>query len=73
MDIADAAYTTEMHTREAALAEARFALHHDAPGPDWHNGVPCCRECGAAIPQRRLKAMPGTGLCVDCAEEPQAV
>ena len=25
--------------------------------------------CGEKIPERRLKLLPGTGLCVDCASE----
>jgi phage/conjugal plasmid C-4 type zinc finger TraR family protein len=71
MDIVDAAYETEIHALEAALADARFALNDYAPGPDWYEGLPLCRECGTEIPKRRLEAVPGTGLCVDCAEERQ--
>lgn len=38
------------------------------PGPEVVDGVPCCRNCGEPIPLRRLAALPGVGLCVDCAE-----
>ena len=34
-----------------------------------------CAECGARIPQKRLRALPGTRLCVACqsaAEEGRA-
>ena len=67
MDIADAAYDTETQALEAALADARQALFSADPGPDWFKGKPYCRECGDMIPDRRLAAVPGTGLCVDCA------
>ena len=29
----------------------------------------CCRECGEPIPQKRLEALPGVGLCRACQEE----
>ena len=28
-----------------------------------------CTECGATIPEQRLRALPYTDLCVSCAEE----
>ena len=53
--------------REAALSRARAAM--DQGGPDWIDGVACCRECGEPIPQKRLEALPGVGLCRACQEE----
>ena len=41
----------------------------DQGGPDWIDGVACCRECGEPIPQKRLEALPGVGLCRACQEE----
>jgi hypothetical protein len=28
-----------------------------------------CRICGAAIPERRLQAMPETRVCIECSRE----
>ncbi|HUJ62368.1 MAG TPA: TraR/DksA C4-type zinc finger protein [Kofleriaceae bacterium] len=28
-----------------------------------------CEVCGAAIPPARVKAIPGTWLCIECSEE----
>jgi DksA/TraR C4-type zinc finger protein len=28
-----------------------------------------CERCDAEIPQARVKAMPGTWLCIECSEE----
>ena len=30
----------------------------DRGGPEWINGVACCRECGDPIPAKRLEALP---------------
>lgn len=32
----------------------------------------CCRICGEIIPPKRLAAVPGTSLCLECAEERDA-
>lgn len=65
-DLLDAATDTERRHREAALSCA--LLRPDpGPGPDWIDGRPCCRECGEEIPAARLAAVPGVGLCVECA------
>ena len=37
--------------------------------PEWIDGIPHCRICGEPIPQRRIDALPGVGICVDCARE----
>ena len=37
-------------------------------GPDWIDGVAHCWECGDVIPEARLAAVPGVGLCVACAD-----
>ncbi|MBQ9407104.1 MAG: TraR/DksA family transcriptional regulator [Desulfovibrio sp.] len=67
MDVFDQATELERLDRESALIRARSFLDHD--GPEWINGVACCRECGEPIPQKRLDALPGVGLCRTCQEE----
>ena len=48
MDVFDQATELERLDREAALSRARAAM--DQGGPDWIDGVACCRECGEPIP-----------------------
>ena len=67
MDVFDQATELERLDREAALSRARAAM--DQGGPDWIDGVACCRECGEPIPQKRLEALPGVGLSRACQEE----
>lgn len=67
MDIFDQASELERLDRESALIRARAGM--DKGGPEWINGVACCRECGDPIPARRLEALPGVGLCLACQEE----
>ena len=67
MDVFDQATELERLDRESALLRARAAV--DRGGPEWINGVACCRECGEVIPEARVKALPGCGLCRECAEE----
>ena len=38
-------------------------------GPLWINGVPLCRECNEPISLERIKILPHTSLCINCAEE----
>jgi RNA polymerase-binding transcription factor DksA len=47
-----------------AITEARQRLREGTYG--------LCRECGAAIPRRRLEAMPTAVLCVPCQEKREA-
>ena len=54
MDIFDQAQELERLARETALQR---------------DGQACCRECGEPIPQKRLEALPGVGLCRACQEE----
>jgi phage/conjugal plasmid C-4 type zinc finger TraR family protein len=45
---------------------------HPSPSPlKMANGDILCAECEAPIPEARLKAIPGVGLCVHCAERYQ--
>ena len=67
MDVFDQATELERLDRESALLRARAAM--DQEGPEWIDGKPCCRECGEPIPEARLKAIPGVGLCLSCQEE----
>ena len=67
MDVFDQASELERLDRESALVRARSSV--DRGGPEWINGVACCRECGEPIPPRRLEALPGVGLCLACQEE----
>ena len=67
MDVFDQATELERLDRESALLRARAAM--DQEGPEWIDGVACCRECGEPIPQARREALPGVRLCRDCQEE----
>lgn len=67
MDIFDQATEMERLDRESALLRAKAS--QDLRGPEWVNGIAVCRECGEAIPQRRLDALPGVGLCLACQQE----
>ncbi|HEU6436543.1 MAG TPA: TraR/DksA family transcriptional regulator [Nitratidesulfovibrio sp.] len=72
MDIFDQAQELERLEREAALSRARNASAQANEGPEWIDGVACCRECGEPIPPARLAAVPGVGLCKACQEEMEA-
>ncbi len=67
MDEFDQAQELERMTREYALAKAKKRPFSE--GPEWINGVACCRNCGEPIPAKRLEAIPGVGLCKACQEE----
>lgn len=67
MDTFDQAQDLERLDRETALMRARAKPYSE--GPEWIDGVPCCRECGDPIPPARLAAIPGVGLCRTCQEE----
>lgn len=67
MDVFDQATELERLDRESALMRARAAI--DRGGPEIIDGVACCRDCGDPIPQKRLEALPGVGLCRTCQEE----
>lgn len=69
MDEADISQRAE----ELFLAEALSSRAAPEPlGPIVINGAACCRECEKPIPQARLAAIPGVGLCVDCQAEKEA-
>lgn len=65
-DIIDDAQQHESAFLAASLARSRPA---PGPAPIISDGVAHCAECEAVIPEARLKALPGVGLCVGCAEE----
>ena len=67
MDLFDQASELERLERESALLNARKGTYQE--GPEWIDGIPCCRECGEAIPPARLRAIPGVGLCRTCQED----
>ena len=69
-DIVDFAQDLETRERAAALSAVRASL--DGPGPLWIGEKPTCRECGESIPFPRVKAMPGTGFCIECAKEAES-
>ena len=67
MDFCDIASEIEARNRADALSLA--GLRPPDPGPYYVNGVAHCRECLEPIPEARLRALPGVGLCVRCAED----
>ena len=67
MDVFDQATELERIERESALRQMGAGTFQE--GPEWIDGKPCCRECGEPIPEARLKAIPGVGLCLVCQEE----
>lgn len=67
MDVFDQATELERLDRESALQHAAASVYRE--GPEWIDGHACCRECGEPIPEARLKAIPGVGLCISCQEE----
>lgn len=42
---------------------------YEEEGPLWRKGIPYCRNCLSRIPIRRVRALPKTSLCIECAEE----
>lgn len=66
-DIFDQAGEVEIMERAAAISRAAGRATWAGPSPDIIDGIPCCAECGEPIPPLRLAALPGVGLCVDCA------
>lgn len=61
---------------EADLASDREEAFRDAALERLRRPVPrrfkplsnICEGCGEEIPAKRIEAMPGTNLCVECAE-----
>ena len=68
MDVFDQATELERMEREMAVRQATLSSDHQ-DGPEWIDGVPCCRDCGEPIPPARLKAIPGVGRCCSCQQE----
>lgn len=52
-----------------AEALARVTNRASGQGPDWIDGVPCCRECGEPIPAARLAALPDAERCAECQKD----
>jgi len=69
-DAADDAQDFESSRRAVALAGA--ASIDRGPVALMIDGVAHCADCEAVIPEARLKAVPGCGQCVICAEEREA-
>jgi len=65
-DPADLAHVQEEAFRAASLARAKAT---PGPAPCIAGGVVCCALCALPIPQARLDALPGVGLCVGCQED----
>lgn len=63
---ADRAQIHEETFRAASLARTKTA---SGPAPLIIDGQVCCAQCEEPIPEARLKALLGVGLCVNCAEE----
>lgn len=59
---------SELEARERLAALSSVEQRSSDPGPYYVNGVAHCRTCLRPIPEKRLKAIPGVGLCVGCAE-----
>lgn len=70
-DLVDIAQSEENQDRDAAILAALAPPAGCEAGPCWIDGHPHCRMCESPIPAKRLKAIPGTGLCVFCAAEAQ--
>lgn len=70
-DIADLAQCEESIDRDAAISAALLRPRGCESGPYWDSGMAYCRNCEEIIPEKRLLAVPGTGLCVVCASEIQ--
>lgn len=66
-DIVDMAQSGEHREREAAISVALIPPAGSGSPPVYHDGKPHCRECDEVIPAARLKAVPNTGFCVNCA------
>ena len=73
MDLYDSAQDYEARSRAAAISEALIPPAGMEEGPYWLEGNAHCRWCESIIPERRLRAVPGTGLCVECATTAQTV
>lgn len=64
-------HAAELEAIQRAEAIARVLERPAGPGPVFIGGVACCRGCGAPIVSRRLRLLPGVGVCVLCAQEEQ--
>lgn len=62
----DADMAQLVQEREVAAAISLVVHRREGEGPEYVDGVACCRDCGEPIPKKRLAAMPGVSRCVDC-------
>jgi len=70
-DIVDDAQAAESAFLAGALERAGGGWA--GPVPVKINGHTCCAECREPIAFARLAAIPGVGLCRNCAEELEAI
>lgn len=67
MDLFDRATEREEQMREDALqAQVRRA---GLAGKTWRDSADECRVCGAGIPMKRRRTVPGVQTCVGCQTE----
>lgn len=67
--MADCCDDAQAHEAQFLAQALDRAKPPPGPAPDIIDGVACCAECGEAISEARLQAVPGVGLCRVCAEE----
>ena len=65
-DFCDIASEAEAQYIAAALSVVPTSAGR---GPIWREGKAYCRECGNLIAAARVKALPNTELCIECARE----
>lgn len=67
--MADEADRAQVHVDGFLAASLAAATRRPGPAPVIIMGETCCHDCWEPIPQARLDALPGVGLCVECQEE----
>lgn len=67
MDLFDRATEREEQMREDALQAQRRRAGFT--GKTWRDSADECRVCGAGIPMKRRRAVPGVKTCIECQTE----